>query len=115
MAALAVFVQLAVWGATKVRADGALLESWQPYFGWRYGLAFAAAQLGLCRWLAIDRGIVWLARTWTVGGALLLVAWLLGGRSGPLSFDASVALVSGLGALILAVALYDGRLVPGGR
>jgi len=115
MAVLAVFVQLAVWGATKVRADGALLESWQPYFGWRYGLAFAAAQLALCRWLAIDRGIVWLVRTWAVAGALLLVAWWLGGRSGPLSFDASVALVSGLGALVLAVALYDGRLVPGRR
>jgi hypothetical protein len=115
MAALAVFVQLAVWGATKVRADGALLESWQPYFGWRYGLAFAAAQVALCRWLAIDRGIVWLVRTWAVAGALLLVAWWLGGRSGPLSFDASVALVSGLGALVLAVALYDGRLVPGRR
>jgi hypothetical protein len=113
MAALAVLVQLGVWGATKLRSDGALLESWQPYFGWRYGLAFAAAQVALCRWLRIDRGVVWLARTWAIGGALLVVAWLLGGRSGPLGFDSAVALVSGLSALVLAAGLYEGRLVPG--
>ena len=115
MAALAVFVQLAVWGATKTRAEGALLESWQSYFGWPYGIAFAVTQLALCRWLALERGIVWLVRTWVIGGALLVVAWLLGGRSGPLSFDASIALAAGLSALVLAVALYDGRLVPGRR
>jgi hypothetical protein len=112
MAALAVFVQLAVWGATKLRSDGALLESWQPYFGWEYGLAFAAAQVAVCRWLALDRGLVWLVRTWVLGGVLMVVAWLIGGRSGPLTLDDSVALVAGLSALVLAVGLHAGRLVP---
>jgi len=110
MVGLAVFVQLAVWGATKIRG-GALLESWQPYFGWPYGVAFAAAQLLICWWLAVGRGPVWLARTWLVGGALAVVALLVGGR--PLTLDAPVALVSGLGAIVLGVALYDGRLAPG--
>ena len=114
MAALAVFVQLAVWGATKIRSGGALLESWQPYFGWPYGLAFALAQIGVCRWLAIDRGSVWLVRTWAIGGALAVVASWASGRGAPPA-DAAAALVSGLGAIVLAAALYDGRLVPGRR
>jgi hypothetical protein len=113
MVGLAVFVQLAVWGATKIRAGGALLDSWQPYFGWPYAVAFAAAQLGVCRWLAVDRGAVWLVRTWLVGGALVLVASLVGGRS--LTLDAPAALVSGLSAIVLGFGLYDGRLVPGAR
>jgi hypothetical protein len=71
MVGLAVFVQLAVWGATKIRA-GALLDSWQPYFGWPYGVAFAAAQLAVCSWLTVDRGAMWLVRTWLVGGALVV-------------------------------------------
>jgi hypothetical protein len=113
MAVLSVFVQIGVWGATKIRSEGALFQSWQPYFGWRYGVAFAAVQIGICYWLAIDRGIVWLARTWTIGGGLLVLVWFLAGRTGPLGIDNSVALISGLGALMLALALYDGRLIPG--
>jgi len=73
MAVLAVFVQIGVWGATKIRSDGALLDSWQPYFGWPYGLAFAAFQIGVCYWLRIDRGAVWFVRTRTIGGALLVL------------------------------------------
>jgi hypothetical protein len=57
---------------------------------------------------------VWLARTWVIG-ALLVVAWWLGGRSDPLADDDGVSLVSGLGAIVLAAALYDGTLVPGRR
>ncbi len=111
MAAFAVFVQLAVWGATKIRADGALLQSWQAYFGWLYGLAFGAFQLWVCRWLQIERGPVWLFRTWVIGGALAVVAAWIGGR-GLGAVDSGVALVSGLGALVLAAGLYDGKLVP---
>jgi hypothetical protein len=82
MAVLSVFVQIGVWGATKIRAEGALFQSWQPYFGWRYGVAFAAVQIGICYWLAIERGIVWLVRTWAIGGGLLVLVWLLAGRAG---------------------------------
>jgi hypothetical protein len=111
MAVLAVFVQLAVWGATKIRADGALLQSWQPYFGWVYGLAFAAVQLAICWWLKIKRGAVWLLRTWLIGGGLAVVATWIGGR-GLDAIDSGVALIAGLSALVLAAALYDGRLIP---
>jgi hypothetical protein len=110
-AGLAIFVQLAVWGATKIRSEGALLESWQPYFGWEYGIAFACAQLGVCWWFGIDGGPRWLLCTWAIGGALAVLAWWIGGRDGPL-LDDGVALVAGLGAVVLAVGLYDNRLAP---
>ncbi|MGZ4335581.1 MAG: hypothetical protein ACXVRJ_15090, partial [Gaiellaceae bacterium] len=112
MATLAVFVQLAVWGATKIRSNGALLESWQPYFGWPYDLALAGAQLTVCRALRIRGGVVWIAAAWASGIAFALLGWGLGHRP---AFDASVALASGLGALVLAAALYDGRLAPARR
>jgi hypothetical protein len=115
MAALAVFVQLAVWGATKIRGDGALLESWQPYFGWLYGVVFALFQIGVCVWLGVPRGIVWLLRTWVLAGVLLILVWGLSGRSARLALDDGIALISGLGAMVLAVGLYDRRLTPGGR
>ena len=114
MVVLAIVVQIAVWGATKLRADdGALLESWRPYFGWPYGLLLAAAQAGLCWRLAIDRGIVWLVRTWGITGGALLVLWIITGKSGSLTVDSGVALTAGMGALILAAGLHEGHLVPG--
>jgi hypothetical protein len=112
MAALAVFVQIGVWGATKVHSNGALLQSWQPYFGWPYGLAFGAVQVGVCLWLDVQRGLVWLARTWAITGAALVVLWLVTGRSERLTLDSGVALTAGLGALVLAAGLYEGHLVP---
>lgn len=110
---LAIVVQIGVWGATKLHTEGALLESWQPYFGWPYGLLFAGVQAGLCWWLAIDRGIVWLVRTWGITGGALLVLWMLSGRSGQLTVDSGAALIAGMGALVLAAGLYEGDLVPG--
>jgi len=115
MVCLAIVVQIGVWGATKLNADGgALLESWRPYFGWEYGLLFAAVQVGLCWWLAIDRGTVWLARTWGITGSALLVLWVITG-SGRLTVDSGAALTAGMGALMLAAGLYEGDLRPGTR
>jgi hypothetical protein len=114
MVALAIVVQIGVWGATKVNADGgALLESWRPYFGWPYGLLFAAVQAGLCWRLAIDRGIVWLLRTWGITGGALLVLWMVTGQSERLTVNSGGALTAGMGALVLAAGLYEGHLVPG--
>jgi hypothetical protein len=111
---LAIVVQIGVWGATKVYTDdGSLLESWRPYFGWPYGLSFGAVQAALCRWLAIERGIVWLVRTWGITGGALLVLWVISGQSGRLTFGGGVALTAGLGALMLAAGLYSGDLVAG--
>jgi hypothetical protein len=116
MVVLAIVVQIGVWGATKVYTDGgSLLESWRPYFGWQYGLAFAAVQTGVCWWLAIERGIVWLVRAWAITGGALLVLWVVSGQSGRLTFGACVALTAGMGALMLAAGLYSGDLVPGTR
>jgi hypothetical protein len=112
MAVLAVFVQLAVWGATKLRSDGALLQSWQPWFGWQYGILLAGAQVAVVRWLRIGRGLVWIGAAWLSGVAAALVGWAVGHRPG---VDSTIALASGLGALVLAAALYDGKLVPGER
>jgi hypothetical protein len=112
MAALAVFVQLAVWGATKLRSDGALLESWQPWFGWPYGLGLALAELAVVAWLRIRRGERWLGAAWASGLAAAALGWSLGHRP---DVDSTAALSAGLGALVLAAALYDGRLIPGTR
>jgi len=65
----------------------------------------------VCLWLALPRGIVWLLRTWLVSALVLVLIWGLGGRSSKVTADAVVALVSGLGAMVLAVGLYDGKLV----
>jgi hypothetical protein len=114
MVVLAVVVQIGVWGATRMNTDnGALLESWRPYFGWPYGLLFAAVQAGLCWRLAIDRGIVWLVRTWGITGGALLVLWMVTGRSERLTVDSGFALTAGMGAVMLAAGLYEGHLVPG--
>lgn len=116
MVVLAIVVQIGVWGATKLNTDGgALLESWRPYFGWPYGVLFAAAQAGLCWWWAIDRGMVWLVRTWGVTGGALLVLWLITGQTERLTANSGIALTAGMGALILAAGLYEGDLVPGTR
>lgn len=112
MVVLAIVVQIGVWGATKLHTDGALLESWQPYFGWPYGVVFAAVQAGLCWRLAIDRGIVWLVRTWGITGGALLVLWMITARPERLTVDSGVALTAGMGALVLAAGLYEGHLVP---
>ena len=69
-------------------------------------------QLGICWWLQIDRGPTWLVRTWVIGGALAVFASLIAGR-GIGAVGSGVALISGLGALVLAAALYDGKLAPG--
>jgi hypothetical protein len=114
MVVLAIVVQIGVWGATKVHVDdGSLLESWRPYFGWPYGLLFAAFQAGVCRWLTIDRGLVWLARTWGITAGALVVLWLTSGRPERLTLDSGVALTAGMGALMLAAGLFNGDLVPG--
>jgi hypothetical protein len=110
MVVLAIVVQIGVWGATKLRSNGALLQSWQPYFGWPYGVGFALAQVGLCLWLAIDRGIVWLVRTWVIVGLALVALWLITGRPDRLGLDSGVALTAGLSALVLAAGLYEGHL-----
>jgi hypothetical protein len=112
MVVLAIVVQIGVWGATKLRSNGALLQSWQPYFGWPYGLAFALVQIGVCLWLSIDRGIVWLVRTWVIVGSCLVVLWLITGRPDRLTLDSGVALTAGLSALVLAAGLYEGQLTP---
>jgi hypothetical protein len=112
MAAVAVFVQLAVWGATKLRSEGALLASWQPWFGWPYGILLAVAQLAVIAWLRIRHGTRWVGAAWASGLAAAALGWSLGHRP---DVDSTIALAAGLGALVLAAALYDGRLVPGGR
>jgi hypothetical protein len=114
MAGLAIVVQIGVWGATKIQSDGgALLESWRPYFGWPYGVALASAQAVLCWWTPIQRGLVWLLRTWVITGAAMLVLSNAVGPSSRLTVDSGVALIAGMGALVLAAGMQEGRLVVG--
>jgi hypothetical protein len=59
----------------------------------------------------IRRGVVWLLRTWAItGGAVLLLA-IVTDSSSRLTVDNGVALVAGLGALVLAAGMYEGHLV----
>ena len=114
LAVLAIVVQIGVWGATKIQADGgALLESWRPYFGLPYGVALAAAEAALCWWVPIRRGIVWLLRTWVIAGGAMLLLSIVAGTSSRLTADSGVALVAGLGALVLAAGMHEGHLVAG--
>jgi hypothetical protein len=67
----------------------------------------------LCWWLAIDRGIVWLLRTWGITGGALLALWMISGTSAELTVASGVALTAGMGALILAAGLHEGHLAAG--
>ena len=105
-AGLAVFVQLAVWGATKLRADGALLESWQRYFGWPYAVALALAEVLLVAHLRLVGALRWLVVAWAATIAVGLLGWATSRRP---DVDAWLALASGLGAVALAAGVLDGR------
>ena len=93
MVALAIVVQIGVWGATKLRSRSRPRRS-------------------VCVWLAIDRGITWLVRTWAIAGGALVLLWLATGRPDRPTIDSGVALTAGLGALVLAAGLYEGHLAP---
>jgi hypothetical protein len=111
MAALALVVQIGVWGGTKIQADGgSLLQSWRPYFGWPYGLAFATVQTAVCVCVPIRRGVVWLLRTWAITGGALFLLSIAVGTSSRLTVDSGVALVAGIGALVLAAGMHEGHL-----
>lgn len=105
-AGLAVFVQLAVWGATNLRADGALLESWQRYFGWPYAVALALAEMLLVAQLRLVRAMRWLVLAWVSTIPFGLLGWATSRRP---DLDPWLALASGLGAVALAAGVLDGR------
>lgn len=108
MALLAVFVQLAVYGATKIRSHGALLGIWAPYFRVPYGIAFLVLQLCYCRSCRHPRGIRYILVTWAVRGAVFLVSAATKGRR--FYLGECTALSAGLSALVLWAAFHEGRM-----
>jgi hypothetical protein len=98
MVALAIFVQIFVYGATKIRSHGALLEDLKPYFGAPFAIAFVGFQAWYyyaCRPLRMRHLLV----------ALFLVLALVAfGRRLP--WGESLALAAGLCALVLAAGRY---------
>jgi hypothetical protein len=109
MVALAVFVQLLVYGATKIRMSHAPLEHWQPVFGWAYGMAFVAFQVGFCRAIGRTKGYWWICCTW-VGYLLVVVVAEATATRSRFTFNAFWALGSGLSAMVLFAAFHTNRL-----
>ncbi len=109
MFVLAVFVQIAVYGATKIRMHGALLESWQRWFGLPYAFTFLALQIWYC--LAFDhrRGLVHLRRTWIGGAIFYMILMVTPGRS-QLDLGSFIVLITGFGAAMLWAAYHSGTL-----
>src|SRR5476649_1921121 len=72
MFCFAVFVQICVFGATKIHTQGALLETWQSYFGLPYACVFLALQIWFCWCRNHRRGLVHLGWLWA-GAAVLYI------------------------------------------
>ncbi len=107
MAALSVFVQLAVYGATKIRGSGALLPSWAPYFGAVYGVVFLGIQLLYCWYCRDPRALLFILGSWIILGAITLTS-ALGGRH-PFALGEFMALGSGLSALVICAGFHSGK------
>lgn len=109
MFSLAVFVQIFVFGATKLHTQGALLESWQPYFGLPYACAFLALQIWFCRCRNHRRGLVHLAWLWLGATALYIILRIVRTETAP-SLVAYIALICGLGACLLWAGFHSGKI-----
>ncbi len=109
MFALALFVQLAVYGATKIWTYGALLESWQRWFGLPYAFTFLVLQISYCFAFERRRGFVYLRRTW-MGGAIfyILLMWIPGQPQQNLGNF--IAVLTGAGAIILWAGYQSGKI-----
>jgi RsiW-degrading membrane proteinase PrsW (M82 family) len=109
MAALAVFVQIPVWGFTKITSDhGSLLPSLRPWFGWQYALGFLALQLAFCLRYRVRRGPKWILVSWlVVGGVAAFGSLVLTPR---LPAGAGLAVCADMSALVLVAGLREGDL-----
>lgn len=108
MALLSVFVQLAVYGATKIRSHGALLSEWTPYFGAPYGLAFLALQIWYCLSCRHRRALIHIAVAWL--SVLAVSVWAHATGRHQFRFGEFTALASGLSALALWAGFHSGRI-----
>jgi hypothetical protein len=108
MFVLAVFVQIAVYGATKIRTEGALLESWQQWFGLPYAVIFLVLQIWYCLAFEHPRGLVHLRRTWI--GAAVFYILLMVMRPSQVDLGSFIVLVTGLSAMILWAGYHSGKI-----
>ena len=109
MAVVAVFVQICVFGATKIHTHGALLESWQRYFGLPYAGIFLALQIWFCCYRNYRRGLVQLSWLWVGAAALYVIVWIIQGQATPI-LTSYIVLISGVGAYLLWAGCHTGRI-----
>ncbi len=109
MFVLAVFVQVAVYGVTKIRTHGALLESWQRWFGLPYAFTFLVLQVSYCFAFGHRRGLVHLRRTWMGGAIFYIILIWIPGRS-QLDLGSFIVLITGFGAIILWAGYHSGKI-----
>ncbi len=109
MFVLAVFVQIAVYGATKIRTDGALLQSWQQWFGLPYAFLFLALQIWYCFAFDHRRGLARLRATW-IGGAVFGMMLMFLPTRFQLGFSSFIVLITGFGAVILWAGYHSGKI-----
>src|SRR5271167_3004766 len=109
MFCFAVFVQICVFGATKLHTQGALLESWEPYFGLPYACIFLALQIWFCLCRDHRRGLVHLSWLWTGAAVFYIIIRIMQSQTMP-SLTAYIALISGLGACLLWAGFHTGKI-----
>jgi hypothetical protein len=108
MCVLGIFVQLFVYGATKIRSNGALLDGLIPYFGTPYGLGFLFLQLLYCYYCRRYRGFWFIGVVCLLSAALSLSTHLLGtGR--PFQLGEWLALTAGISAVALCAGYHAGH------
>jgi len=93
----------------KSGTHGALLESWQQWFGLPYAVIFLVLQIWYCLAFEHRRGLVHLRRTWIGGAVLYLILMMIQGQS-QVDLGRLIVLLTGLGAMILWAGYHSKKI-----
>lgn len=101
--ALAVAVQVLVWGAPSSRSGGALLARLRPDFGTAYAVVMLLVELGMCLVSGFAQVAVWVLGT---GAVLDLVFWVAHAAGLRFAVGAAAAMTAAFGSVGLNAGLW---------
>lgn len=105
--ALAVVVQVLVWGSAPASGSGgSLLPGLRPAFGTAYAAVLVAAEVALCLWFRLTDAAVTVLVTGAAVDAVLWLAHVAGAR---FALGAGASMTAAFGAVALAASLWRWR------